>query len=61
MKLKDLIRENLDVPMYKFCKKVKVSRTTIHNILNKDYKAGLLITKKICNYFNVDFRDYLEE
>lgn len=60
MKLKELIIENLDIPVYKFCKIVKVSRTTIHNILNEDLKVGLLITKKICKYFNVDFKDYLD-
>lgn len=64
MKLKDLIIDRLDITVSQFCKEVGISRQTIDNILN-DYKRAkakspsLLTIKRICKYFDVDFRDYL--
>lgn len=58
-KLKDLIINNLDISVNKFCDELGLSSWTINNIL-KDYgqQPGLLTIKKICKYFNVDFRNY---
>lgn len=59
-KLKDLIIEKLEMPVYKFCKEIKVSRPTIDNILNKnEFNPSLMTVKKICKYFDVDFKEYL--
>lgn len=59
-KLKDLILERLEIPVYKFCKVIGVSRPTIDNILNKnEFNPSLMTVKKICKYFDVDFKEYL--
>lgn len=62
MKIKDLIMDRLEIPVSRFCKEVGVSRATINAILNDKYKFNLrlLTIKKICKYFNVDFKDYVE-
>lgn len=61
MKLKELIVNNLETTIGQFSKDAGVNRTTIQAILKNGYKPNLLTTKKICKYFNVDFRDYLED
>ena len=60
MKLKDLINERLEsgVSISKLSKNCNVSRPTIYRVLN-DGKVGLLATQRICNYFKVNFRDYI--
>lgn len=62
-KLRCLIVGSLDMSVTKFCKEVKVNRTTIDRILHKrgNQDLRLLTLKKICDYFNKDFRDYLGE
>lgn len=60
MKLKDLILDRLDVSIVKLSEKTGVTRQTIANILNEDHKPSLLTTKKICEYFKVNFREYIE-
>lgn len=59
-KLRDLIVENLDMSVYKFAKEIGLSRPTITAILkDSDTQPTLLTIKRICKYFNVDFKDYL--
>lgn len=59
MKLKDLINDKLDIPIRQFSKEIGVSRQTIYNILKgvKDIKINTL--KKICEYFGVDYHEYI--
>ena len=61
MKIKDLILDNLNMSIRKFCKEVGLSRTTIDYILNDENKheLNLLTIKKICNYFGADYKDYI--
>lgn len=61
MKLKDLILDKLEVSVSQFAKEIGVSRTTIDNIMFERNKrgTGLLVTKKICKYFGVDYHDYI--
>lgn len=60
MKLKDLIINKLEISIRQFCKEIKISRQTIDNILNDKHTPTLLTIKKICKYFNVDFKDYID-
>lgn len=39
--------------------KIGVSRQTLQNILNNKVQPSLLTIKKICTYFNVDYKEYL--
>lgn len=61
MKLKDLILDRSMVSMEQLSKNIGISRQTIYNIIDgKDnYKTSLLTIKKICKYFNVDYKDYI--
>lgn len=60
-KLKDLINDNLDVSLSKFAEAIGVSRPTIYNIINDTmkHKPSAYIVKRICKYFNVDYKEYL--
>lgn len=59
-RLASLILDNLEISIRKFCKEIKISRPTIDNIINnKDHEPTLLTIKKICNYFHVEYKDYL--
>lgn len=59
-KLADLILSKLEISIRKFCKEIKISRPTIDNIINdRNHEPTLLTVKKICNYFEVDYKDYL--
>lgn len=55
--LKDLINERT-VTIRKLSGDIKVSPQTIQNILNGK-NPSLLTIKKVCNYFKVDFHDYI--
>lgn len=58
--IKDLLLNNLEETQTEFCKKLKISRQTLYNIINKeDYSLSFLTIKKICKYFNVDYHDYI--
>lgn len=57
--LGELINSNLEVSICKFAKDVGVSRMTIYNILNGKCLPTLATIKKICKYFNVDYRNYI--
>lgn len=62
MKLKDLIEDRLMISLRRFAKEAGVSRPTISNILNGSRKnPSTLTVKKICRYFNVDWKDYIEK
>lgn len=58
-KLKALINDNLEVSICQFAKDIGVSRMTIYNILNGKCYPALPTIKKICKYFNVDFKNYI--
>lgn len=62
-KIKNLIQDNLEIPVSQFCTKVKINRTTIVNVLNGTYKSELrlLTIKKICDYFKVNYKEYIED
>lgn len=59
MKLKDLILDRLEVPRVDFCKQVGISRETFYSIINEEHQPRILTIKKICKYFDVDYRDYV--
>lgn len=61
MKLKDLIKNKLEVSVSQFCKEAKISRPTIDNIIHdrKKHKPTLLTIKKICKYFGANYKDYV--
>lgn len=64
MKLKELILERLEVSVSQFCREIGLSRTTIDNIMNNYEKSpgkapSRLTIKKICNYFGVDFKEFI--
>ena len=59
MKLKDLILDNLEVPISRFSKEIGLTRRTIYYILNEKHQPRMATIKKICKYFKVNFRDYI--
>lgn len=59
MKVKDLLEKNLGLTKTLFCKEAKISRPTIDKIL-KGEQASLPTIKKICKYFGVDPKNYLD-
>lgn len=59
-KLNKLIIDKLNESQGSFCEKVGISRQTLYNILNKKgYQPRLITIKRICNYFKVDFHNYI--
>ena len=60
-KLKDLIADNSMISLRQFAKEVGVTRRTLYSIINGEHKPYLLTVKKICAYFGVDYKDYIEE
>lgn len=60
MTIKDLILDRLEVTQEEFCRAVGISRTTFYFIMNEKHEPSMVTIKKICKYFDVDFRDYLE-
>jgi DNA-binding XRE family transcriptional regulator len=69
VKLKDLIKDNLKVSVSQFCREAGIDRRTAECILkeknyytrkdNEQYTPSLLTVKKVCKYFNVDYKDYV--
>lgn len=59
MKIKDLLQEKLGLTKASFCRNVGISRPTIEKILNGK-QPSLSTIKKICEYFGVDPKDYIE-
>lgn len=62
MTIKDLILDRLEVPVSQFCKECGVNRTTIDNIIHDKGTStpSLLTIKKICKYFDVEWRNFVE-
>ena len=60
MKLKELILDNLQVPISQFCKTTQISRATIYNILQDKHTPSISTINKICKYFNVKPKDYVD-
>lgn len=61
MKIKDLIDERLEISYRELAEQINVSRYTIMNIVSgKSKKPQRVTVKKICKYFGVNFRDYLD-
>lgn len=60
MKLKELILDRLEVSVSQFCREIGLSRPTINNIIKGKHKPSLLTTKKICKYFGVEWKDYID-
>lgn len=59
-KLKDLINDNLEVSVSQFCRKIGLSRQTIDNIMHDRHEPSLVTVKRICKYFGVDWRNFVE-
>ena len=61
IKLKNLITDNLEIAGCLLAEKVGLSADVIYKLINGNYehKPKLITVKKICKYFNVDFRDYI--
>lgn len=59
-KLKDLINDRLMISMRQFEKEAGVTRQTVYNLMHDKKKPSVLTVKKICDYFKVDFKDYIE-
>lgn len=60
MKLKDLILDRLEVSVSQFCREIGLSRQTIDNIIKDRHTPSLPTTKKICKYFGVDFKEFID-
>lgn len=59
--LKDLIYFGNDVlTIAQRAERIGVHRATIHNIL-AGKQVSLLTVKKVCRYYGVDWRDYVED
>lgn len=59
MKLKDLLYERLCLTKKGFCKKVNISRPTLDKIF-KGEQPSLSTIKKICDFFGVDPKNYID-
>lgn len=56
--IKDLIN-SLTISQRKFCKEVGIDRSTIYNIMHDIHTPSNLTIKIICDYFGVDYHNYL--
>lgn len=59
MNIKDLI-ENAPISYRRLSKEIGISRQCLHDIVNGTRKPTFYTVKKICAYFNVDWREYVE-
>lgn len=57
--LSELIIQEQDVSLSKLAKEIGVSRVVLSYIINKKHEPSLPVIKKICNYFNKDFHEYI--
>ena len=57
--LKDLIQDNTYISMRRLAQAIGVTRQTLGRIVNEDHKPSILVTKKICRYFKVSYKDYI--
>lgn len=58
--IKDLINKRIE-PLSEVAEKTGVTRQTLNNIARGTVNPSLLTVKKICAYFDVDYKDYIEE
>lgn len=56
--LKELLNER-EISLRQLSKEIGVSRQTLYNLANKKTNPSFLAVKKICAYFNVDYKDYI--
>ena len=56
--IRDLINDRLLISIRQFGKEVGISRQTIMGILKRTHKPTFLTVKKICRFFDVDWREY---
>lgn len=57
-KLKDLINDRT-ITLTELAEKAGVTRQTLNNIIKDKAKPSLLVTRKICAYYKVDYKDYI--
>ena len=62
-RIRQLILDNIDESVASFCRNSGVNRTTVQQIIKGKYtqKLSNLSLKRICNYFGVDWKKYLED
>lgn len=58
--IKDLINDRT-ITLTELAEKAGVTRQTLNNIIKDKVKPSLLVTRKICAAFGVDYKDYIEE
>lgn len=56
--IKELLNER-EVSLTQLSKETGVTRQTLNNIVQGNNKPSLLTVKKICTYFDVDYKDYI--
>ena len=61
MKLADLIKDRLEVSIRQMERETGISRSTISNIRDGKGTPYIHTIKKICKYFGVDWKDYVED
>lgn len=59
-KIKDLL-ETREISLSKLANEIGTTRQTLNNISSGKSKASILTIKKICAYYDVDYKDYIEE
>lgn len=59
-KLKELINDRLVISLRQFEKVSGVTRQTVYNIMHDKANPSVLTVKKICAYFGVDYKNYVE-
>ena len=62
-KLREFIQDNAVISMQRLAKETGISRQTLWYIMSKDNQRipSMLIVKKICKYFNEDYKKFYEE
>lgn len=62
-KLREFIQDNAVISMQGLAKETGISRQTLWYIMSKDNQRipSMLIVKKICKYFNEDYKKFYEE
>lgn len=56
--IKELLNER-EISLAQLAKETGVTRQTLNNVVQGNNKPSLLTVKKICGYFNVDYKDYI--
>ena len=58
-KLVKMIIHNLRETKKDFCKNIGISRQTYYNIMNNRANISVFILRKICDYYNENWINYL--